>query len=103
MRPLSMARMMWLRGFGGLQETAVFLAVIAISSRLVDKKKVVRPGRFERPATGVEIRRSIRAELQALMNRAGGDGQIRTDVCLTQADLQSAPFDHLGTPPEISW
>ena len=50
--------------------------------------------------TGVENRRSIRAELQALKG-AGGDGQIRTDVCMTQADLQSAPFDHLGTPPEI--
>jgi hypothetical protein len=64
---------------------------------------VVRPGRFERPTTGVESRRSVRAELRALMNLPGGGGQIRTDVCLTQADLQSAPFDRLGTPLENSW
>ena len=69
----------------------------------MDEGKVVRPGRFERPATGVEIRRSIRAELQALMNWYGGDGQIRTDVCLTQADLQSAPLARLDTPPENHW
>ena len=36
------------------------------------------------------------------MDLAGGGGWIRTTEGVEPADLQSAPFSHSGTPPDVS-
>ena len=36
------------------------------------------------------------------LSSAGGEDRIRTCVALRAADLQSAPINHSGTPPDIT-
>ena len=40
--------------------------------------------------------------IHSLYLRCGGGGRIRTCVALRAADLQSAPINHSGTPPNAT-
>ena len=44
----------------------------------------------------------LHPRVRVVYPRAGGGGRIRTFEGVEPADLQSAPFGHSGTPPDMS-